>query len=148
MADMATATPQERLAAFQSHHLIGPLEVEHPLFGRTTVCVTDHIRIHPIRNGWRHDMAEAARLFAAEYGSDHGIAAVLTDISREDAFAEARDQGRLTFDRYDPEGRAPETCWYAGHVPGCPGMMGGDHELEPNWIIAEIDGRTVEVEVV
>ena len=50
----------------------------------------------------------------------------------------------------DPFGwHGPKTCRKAGHVPGCPGVAGGDHELLPGWItIGDPDeGYTVEVEV-
>ena len=40
-----------------------------------------------------------------------------------------------------------ETCWYAGHVPGCPCRAGGDIELRPGWISTEVDGQIIEVEV-
>jgi hypothetical protein len=40
-----------------------------------------------------------------------------------------------------------ETCWYAGHVPGCACRAGGDVELRPGWVSMELDGQTVEVEV-
>lgn len=39
-------------------------------------------------------------------------------------------------------------CHRAGHVFGCPGGAGGDHELEEGWIaIEQPDGTVVEVEV-
>jgi len=42
----------------------------------------------------------------------------------------------------------PETCNRAGHVRGCPGQAGGDHELQEGWIaIEQPDGTIVEVEV-
>jgi hypothetical protein len=40
-----------------------------------------------------------------------------------------------------------ETCWYAGHAPGCPCRAGGDVELRPGWISFEEDGHVIEVEV-
>jgi hypothetical protein len=40
-----------------------------------------------------------------------------------------------------------ETCWYAGHVPGCACRAGGDVELRSGWVSMELDGQTVEVEV-
>ena len=42
----------------------------------------------------------------------------------------------------------PETCSRAGHVKGCPGQAGGDHELEEGWIAYEDeDGDLIECEV-
>ena len=38
-------------------------------------------------------------------------------------------------------------CTKAGHVDGCSGKAGGDHELKPGWIAYEDDGDLVEVEV-
>ena len=49
----------------------------------------------------------------------------------------------------DPDGLyGPQACRMAGHVPGCPGKAGGDHELLPGWIAYEDeDGHRIEVEV-
>lgn len=47
----------------------------------------------------------------------------------------------------DRDEMAGTACWYAGHVPYCPGRAGGEHELLPGWVSMEIDGETVEVEV-
>ena len=49
---------------------------------------------------------------------------------------------------HDPAGLYRLTpCVLAGHVPGCPGRAGGDHELRDGWIAYEDDGNLVEVEV-
>ena len=48
----------------------------------------------------------------------------------------------------DPEGLyGPVACTKAGHIDGCPGKAGGDHELKPGWIAYEDNGDLVEVEV-
>ena len=48
----------------------------------------------------------------------------------------------------DPAGMyAPTPCTKAGHVDGCAGKAGGEHELLPGWIAYEVDGDLVEVEV-
>jgi hypothetical protein len=38
-------------------------------------------------------------------------------------------------------------CHKAGHVDGCAGKAGGDHELKPGWIAFGDDGDLIEVEV-
>lgn len=49
--------------------------------------------------------------------------------------------------RLDTSNR-PETCNRAGHVRGCAGAAGGDHELVEGWIaIEQPDGTVIEVEV-
>ena len=49
----------------------------------------------------------------------------------------------------DPDGLyGPVPCGKAGHVFGCPGLAGGDHELQEGWIaIEQSDGTVIEVEV-
>ncbi len=48
----------------------------------------------------------------------------------------------------DRPGADFDTCRKAGHVDGCPGRAGGDHELRDGWIAFEdADGVLVEVEV-
>lgn len=48
----------------------------------------------------------------------------------------------------DPDGiYAASACHKAGHIEGCAGKAGGDHELRPGWIAFEDDGMTVEIEV-
>jgi hypothetical protein len=48
-------------------------------------------------------------------------------------------------ERIDP--REDIVCHRAGHVDGCSGAAGGEHELRPGWIAYEDDGLLVEVEV-
>jgi hypothetical protein len=64
-------------------------------------------------------------------------------------FTEQEYQRHLERGGYDYRGiTGPAACHKAGHVEGCPGRAGGDHELLPGWISFEDeDGRTVEVEV-
>lgn len=52
-------TPAETLAAYRTNHRIEVVD------GR---CAVDGIRVHPIRNGFRHDAAEIIALIKAEYG--------------------------------------------------------------------------------
>jgi hypothetical protein len=48
----------------------------------------------------------------------------------------------------DPDGLYQlQPCTKAGHIEGCPGKAGGDHELRPDWIAFEQDGMLIEVEV-
>lgn len=42
---------------------------------------------------------------------------------------------------------APTPCTATGHVDGCAGKAGGEHELKPGWIAYEEDGFLMEVEV-
>lgn len=103
MVSITAATPSERLAAFQSRHLIAPhlispATLDDPILGGQVVCEVDGIRVHPIRNGWRHDTAETTRLFSEVNGGSWpraSVAAVAADVAREDAFV----NGRLTFER-------------------------------------------------
>jgi len=54
----------------------------------------------------------------------------------------------MTAERLDEADDRPTACWSAGHVEGCPGRAGGDHELREGWIAYEDDyGFLVEVEV-
>src|SRR5438876_1935 len=50
---------------------------------------------------------------------------------------------------FDPDGLyGAAACGKAGHVDGCPGKAGGEHELWPGWISYEDEqGFTIEVEV-
>ena len=48
----------------------------------------------------------------------------------------------------DPHGiYTLKPCTLPGHVDGCAGKAGGEHELRDGWIAFEQDGLTVEVEV-
>lgn len=48
----------------------------------------------------------------------------------------------------DPHGiYGPTACSMPGHVPGCSGKAGGDHELLPEWIAIHGEGYDVEIEM-
>lgn len=58
---------------------------------------------------------------------------------------------QLRYERtgFDPDGiYTTQPCNKAGHVFGCPGLAGGDHELQEGWIeIEQPDGTVIEIEV-
>jgi hypothetical protein len=50
------------------------------------------------------------------------------------------------FHEHQDKAFGPETCNRTGHVEGCPGSAGGDHELLPGWISYEENGVIIDVE--
>ena len=85
----------------------------------------------------------------SDYRSPAGYQAHFADrrVTEEEALRRQREFERTGADPFGWHG--PKTCRKAGHVPGCPGVAGGDHELLPGWIaIGDPDeGYTVEVEI-
>ena len=64
--------------------------------------------------------------------------------ARRDAF----EEGRLSFERSGLSADNGTICSLAGHVDGCPGKAGGDHELREGWIGYDDErGNRIEVEV-
>jgi hypothetical protein len=84
------------------------------------------------RRGCRHHLAQMLHRFPERYVSE------IADDPLGQAKARYEDRDEL----------AGTHCWYAGHVPGCAGRVGGERELLPGWITYEdADGDAVEVEV-
>lgn len=48
----------ERVQALRKRHKAWPTE----LAGAGIVCHQDGVRLHPVKNGWRHDTPEIVRL--------------------------------------------------------------------------------------
>jgi hypothetical protein len=62
---------------------------------------------------------------------------------------DAEQERRYERTGYDPLGlTGPAACRKAGHIDGCPGLAGGEHELRPGWIAYDDeDGNRTEAEV-
>jgi hypothetical protein len=54
---MDTTLASKRVRAFRSRHRIQPIEVD----GQTQ-CEYDGFRVHPVKGGFRHDLAQVERL--------------------------------------------------------------------------------------
>lgn len=146
MEQVMSAT--EQLARFRSNHRIANEG------GR---CVTDGIRVWRVKGGtFRHDTAELATLMDDVYGSmwpseaayfDAVAREVAKDRLRQDPYFE-NERRREAVERYIDDTDGPTACRKTGHIDGCPGLAGGDHELKAGWIAYEdADGFLVEVEV-
>lgn len=63
------------------------------------------------------------------------------------------EYARLNFPKPQPidwakdYGQHGEPCSMPGHVPGCSGRAGGEHELLPEWIAIHGEGYDVEIEM-
>jgi len=70
----------------------------------------------------------------------------LTDVMTPEAIAYGRRYERTGF---DPDGiNGSAACRKAGHVDGCPGLAGGEHELRSGWVgYDDEDGNRIEVEI-
>jgi hypothetical protein len=109
---------------------------ETPVFCRTSVGVTTWVDLNGrTHRACRHHLAAMLRRNPERYVSE-----IADDpLGQMKAAREISD-----FKTPDQHG---ETCWYAGHAPGCPCRAGGDVELRPGWISFEEDGHVIEVEV-
>ena len=165
-----TLTAASQLAAYRSNHVI-----ELQQHGGEWRCAVDGLRVLPLRvhlgdpRRWRHDPSQIERLLKAQYGGPFGNpirdAAVidglvqdgrltraeadeLTQLVSGDARQAALEEGRLTFERSGLSADNGTICSLAGHVDGCPGKAGGDHELREGWIGYDDEwGNRIEVEV-
>ena len=73
MNDRTIATPEERVAAFRSRHLINLVEEQDPDLGRIYRCALDGLRVQATRDGrWRHDGGAVTTLLDSVYGGSWG----------------------------------------------------------------------------
>jgi hypothetical protein len=110
---------------------------ELPIWCSASVALTTWVDINGrTHRACRHHLAAMLRRNPERY---------LSEIA-DDPLGQAKAAREISdFKTPDQHG---ETCWYAGHVPGCSGRAGGSHELLPGWIAYEdADGDAIEVEV-
>jgi hypothetical protein len=114
-----------------------------PIWCSASVALTTWVDINGrTHRACRHHLAAMLRRNPERYLSE------IADDPLGQAKA-ARDYER-TYEHsgIDPLGiYGPVSCGKAGHIDGCPGLAGGDHELRPGWISFEEDGHVIEIEV-